>query len=75
MPPHWTGSASRPMTASLIAGDDHRQHAAWPTRPKGEADPYAGFEARIVPENITLLPKSADAERTARTPGTSARSW
>ena len=25
----------------------------------GEADPYAGFEARIVPENITLLPKSA----------------
>ena len=24
-----------------------------------EADPYLGFEARIVPENITLLPKSA----------------
>ena len=24
-----------------------------------EADPYAGFEARIVPENITLLPKTA----------------
>jgi murein DD-endopeptidase MepM/ murein hydrolase activator NlpD len=24
-----------------------------------EIDPYAGFEARIVPENITLLPKSA----------------
>ena len=23
------------------------------------ADPYAGFEARIVPENITLLPKTA----------------
>jgi murein DD-endopeptidase MepM/ murein hydrolase activator NlpD len=23
-------------------------------------DPYAGFEARIVPENITLLPKTAD---------------
>jgi hypothetical protein len=25
-----------------------------------EADPYAGFEARIVPENITMLPKSAN---------------
>jgi murein DD-endopeptidase MepM/ murein hydrolase activator NlpD len=24
----------------------------------GNADPYAGFEARVVPENITLLPKS-----------------
>jgi murein DD-endopeptidase MepM/ murein hydrolase activator NlpD len=24
----------------------------------GTADPYAGFEARIVPENITLLPKT-----------------
>ncbi len=23
-------------------------------------DPYAGFEARIVPENVTLLPKTAD---------------
>ncbi|TAK47703.1 MAG: hypothetical protein EPO23_11065 [Xanthobacteraceae bacterium] len=26
----------------------------------GNADPYAGFEARIVPENVTLLPKSKD---------------
>ena len=26
---------------------------------KAPADPYAGFEARIVPENITLLPKTA----------------
>jgi murein DD-endopeptidase MepM/ murein hydrolase activator NlpD len=25
---------------------------------EGNPDPYAGFEARIVPENITLLPKS-----------------
>ncbi len=24
------------------------------------ADPYAGFEARIVPENVTLLPKTQD---------------
>jgi len=25
---------------------------------EGDVDPYAGFEARIVPENITLLPKT-----------------
>ena len=24
------------------------------------ADPYAGFEARVVPENITLLPKTTN---------------
>ena len=35
-----------------------------PARPlayaaEGTPDPYAGFEARIVPENITLLPKTA----------------
>jgi murein DD-endopeptidase MepM/ murein hydrolase activator NlpD len=28
-------------------------------------DPYAGFEARIVPENITLLPKSSAAANAA----------
>ena len=26
---------------------------------EGNIDPYAGFETRIVPENITLLPKTA----------------
>ncbi len=26
----------------------------------GNDDPYAGFEARIVPENITLLPKTTN---------------
>ena len=38
---------------------------------EGNVDPYAGFEARIVPENVTLLPKTpgqggsgAGAERT-----------
>jgi len=25
---------------------------------EGDADPYVGFEARVIPENITLLPKS-----------------
>ncbi len=27
---------------------------------EGNIDPYAGFEARIVPENVTLLPKTKD---------------
>jgi murein DD-endopeptidase MepM/ murein hydrolase activator NlpD len=31
----------------------------------GNPDPYAGFEARIVPENITLLPKNTAAASTA----------
>ncbi len=53
----WSGSASRPMTASfgpITTGSTRLAYAA-----EGDADPYAGFEARIVPENITLLPKSA----------------
>ena len=28
--------------------------------PEGTPDPYAGFETRIVPENVTLLPKTKD---------------
>jgi murein DD-endopeptidase MepM/ murein hydrolase activator NlpD len=47
----WSGGATeRPTLASL------------PTGPLGYAaapDPYAGFEARIVPENVTLFPKTA----------------
>src|SRR6187401_1574156 len=54
----WTGSTNRPMTASLttgsVPGSPRLAYAA-----EGDVDPYAGFEARIVPENITLLPKSA----------------
>ncbi|MGD9924375.1 MAG: peptidoglycan DD-metalloendopeptidase family protein, partial [Pseudorhodoplanes sp.] len=33
--------------------------------PEGAPDPYAGFEARIVPENITLLPKNTGPSSTA----------
>jgi murein DD-endopeptidase MepM/ murein hydrolase activator NlpD len=58
----WTGSApGRPIPASLAGttgstgGGQRMSYAA----PEGDIDPYAGFEARIVPENITLLPKSA----------------
>ena len=31
-------------------------------RAEGTPDPYAGFETRIVPENITLLPKTAQPD-------------
>ena len=31
-----------------------------PMPAQATADPYAGFEARIVPENITLLPKTTN---------------
>ena len=56
----WNGSSpSRPMTASLGAMDTTGSARTAYAAEGGEADPYAGFEARIVPENITLLPKSA----------------
>ena len=50
----WSGgAAARPTLASLPTGP-RLAYAA-----EGTADPYAGFEARIVPENVTLLPKTA----------------
>src|SRR5262249_50158345 len=53
----WTGTVARPMTASLTPTIPSSSRLAY--APDGvEADPYAGFEARIVPENITMLPKS-----------------
>jgi murein DD-endopeptidase MepM/ murein hydrolase activator NlpD len=51
----WSGSA-RPITASLGPGSTPGSRSAYAA--EGDIDPYAGFEARIVPENITLLPKS-----------------
>ncbi len=52
---NWTGGGSenRYMLASLPAPGMKLAYAA-----EGGSDPYAGFEARIVPENITLLPKT-----------------
>jgi murein DD-endopeptidase MepM/ murein hydrolase activator NlpD len=53
---NWTGSTSaRYQVASLPPGGAPLAYAA-----DGTPDPYAGFEARIVPENITMLPKTAD---------------
>ena len=50
----WSGNAARPIIAPDTPGRSRLGYAA-----EGEIDPYLGFEARIVPENITLLPKSA----------------
>ena len=43
---------SLPIIADVIPA------SSWHTRRSGTNDPYAGFEPRIVPENITLLPKT-----------------
>jgi len=51
----WTGSASPGYPiAGVTPGGGKLAYAA-----EGNSDPYFGFEARIVPENITLLPKTA----------------
>src|SRR5581483_62787 len=55
----WTGNTNRPMTASLATASDATGSTRMAYATEGDVDPYAGFEARIVPENITLLPKSA----------------
>jgi murein DD-endopeptidase MepM/ murein hydrolase activator NlpD len=53
---NWTGSTTpRYQLASLPPGGAPLAYAA-----DGTPDPYAGFETRIVPENITLLPKTAN---------------
>ncbi len=51
---NWTGTAA-------VRGRWRRTCRAtrdWPMRRKALPDPYAGFEARIAPENVTLLPKT-----------------
>jgi murein DD-endopeptidase MepM/ murein hydrolase activator NlpD len=56
----WTGSGTnRPINASLTTGSVTGSSRVTAYAAEGDVDPYAGFEARIVPENITLLPKSA----------------
>jgi len=53
----WLGGSKRPP---IIAPDQQpggRTRLAYAAE-GNDIDPYAGFEARIVPENITLLPKS-----------------
>ncbi len=52
---NWT---ARDTTRYAVAGLSPNQPLAYAA--EGTPDPYAGFEARIVPENITLLPKTAN---------------
>ena len=52
---NWTGSATPPSRhlAPELPRGTRMAYAA-----EGNPDPYAGFEARIAPENVTLLPKT-----------------
>jgi murein DD-endopeptidase MepM/ murein hydrolase activator NlpD len=53
-----SGSGTRSITtASLAPGMSAGGRLSYAA--EGDVDLYAGFEARIVPENITLLPKSS----------------
>ncbi len=51
------GGAPAPYATAAIGGisNDTLAYAAV----DGRVDPYAGFEARIVPENMTMLPKTS----------------
>jgi murein DD-endopeptidase MepM/ murein hydrolase activator NlpD len=55
---HWGGSGgNRYQVASLPPGSPMPPTMAYAA--DGTPDPYSGFETRIIPENITLLPKTA----------------
>jgi murein DD-endopeptidase MepM/ murein hydrolase activator NlpD len=51
---NWTGDP----TQTALAAADLQSGFKLAYATEGAPDPYAGFEARIVPENITLLPKN-----------------
>jgi len=59
---NWTGSAPPKFTLASV------NPGKLAYAPEPSADPYAGFEARIVPENITMLAKTA-------TQATGGNSW
>jgi murein DD-endopeptidase MepM/ murein hydrolase activator NlpD len=52
---NFTGSTSARYTPAGSAANGKLAYAT-----EGTPDPYVGFEARVVPENITLLPKTAN---------------
>jgi murein DD-endopeptidase MepM/ murein hydrolase activator NlpD len=54
---NWSGGGARTSYTLASADPGIRLTAYAPAT--DTPDPYAGFEARIVPENITLLPKSS----------------
>lgn len=61
------GSGARYAVASIAPGltDPGAMRLAYAA--EGKIDPYAGFEARIVPENVTLLPKMTKDQAQAMT--------
>lgn len=59
---NWTGSAPARHLSPEMQRGMRLAYAA-----EGNLDPYAGFETRIAPENVTLLPKT-QTEATGGTP-------
>jgi murein DD-endopeptidase MepM/ murein hydrolase activator NlpD len=49
----FAGAEAPRLASAVTTGSLKLNYAA-----EGDTDPYVGFEARIVPENITLLPKT-----------------
>lgn len=55
---HWRGNGPTGGVRYASAGGPMDIKMAYAA--EGGVDPYAGFEARIVPENVTLLPKTKE---------------
>ena len=52
---NWKGNAATGVKYASAQSDVKLAYAT-----EGGVDPYAGFETRVVPENVTLLPKTKD---------------
>lgn len=62
---NWRGNSGVRYTALAnatadVSGAKPDIKLAYATEGNVTADPYAGFETRVVPENVTLLPKTKD---------------
>ncbi|QWG14021.1 peptidoglycan DD-metalloendopeptidase family protein [Bradyrhizobium sediminis] len=62
---NWRGNSGVRYTALTnatadVSGAKPDIKLAYATEGNVTADPYAGFETRVVPENVTLLPKTKD---------------
>src|SRR5213078_4290114 len=62
---NWHGNGGGVRYAALanaaadVTGAQSDMKLAYATE-SGSSDPYAGFETRVVPENVTLLPKTKE---------------
>jgi murein DD-endopeptidase MepM/ murein hydrolase activator NlpD len=58
---NWRGNSGVRYTVASASGDLGVPDMKMAYAPEGSAaDPYAGFETRVVPENVTLLAKTKD---------------